>query len=80
MANPTLEKQFGNLPPVDGSAAVDGALVQQSPIVTGADSAMTIGGTALPSTGGSLPNCFSSVGLAIANGLLGAGLHGATTF
>jgi len=46
MSNPTLERQFGKLPPVDGSAAADATLVQQSPIVTGADRAMTIGGTA----------------------------------
>lgn len=46
MANPTLEKQFGSLPPSDGSASVDAALSQQSPISTGSDTPMTIGGTA----------------------------------
>ncbi len=47
MANPTLESKFGSLPEPGSTATADAALVQQSPIVTGADVSMTIGGTAL---------------------------------
>jgi uncharacterized YccA/Bax inhibitor family protein len=44
MANPPLEKQFGALPEV--GAASDAALSQaKTPVVMGADDAMTIGGT-----------------------------------
>lgn len=45
MANPTLQKQFGSLPPVDGSA--DATLTTaQPPFATSTDTPMTIGGSA----------------------------------
>ena len=45
MANPTLQKQFGSLPPADGSA--DAVLsTSKTPIPMGSDDPMTIGGTA----------------------------------
>jgi len=45
MANPTLKKQFGALPPLDGAPAT-AAKGAGTPIVMGADDPMTIGGTA----------------------------------
>lgn len=45
MANPTLQKQFGSLPPAEGAA--DAALsTAQPPFATGTDTPMTIGGSA----------------------------------
>jgi len=44
MANPTLQKQFGSLPPVDGT--VDATLsTANTPVAMGSDTPMTIGGT-----------------------------------
>lgn len=44
MSNPTLNRQFGSLPPA-GAAADAGMQRPPTPIITGADDAMTIGGT-----------------------------------
>ena len=45
MSNPTLNRQFGKLPPT-GSTADAGINTPPTPVVMGADDAMTIGGTA----------------------------------